>query len=137
MTPVGRHLTSAGGRIGSRADGLLQHLERRDPQSQTQSAVAIIEIEPIVAGTQRHGSGHLHRLMPRAANLKKDAILPLQSDFPVVQTPGGVHDPKRAYQFVGLKPFDLPFRAEWLSGYGNSHAQPDPPLASRLAASSV
>jgi hypothetical protein len=75
--------------------------------------------------------------MARAADLKIDAVLPLQRHFPVVETPGGVHNSKSANQFVGLKPLDLALGADCLSGYGNSHAQPAPPMASRLAALSV
>ena len=51
------------GSVGG-AHGLQQHLVRRDAQGQAQRAIAIVRIEPIVAGAQHHAGGHLDGLVP-------------------------------------------------------------------------
>ena len=57
------HLTSAGRRIGRRSHGLQHHFVRCDAQRQGQRAVAIIGIEPVVAGAQHEPRGNLDGLM--------------------------------------------------------------------------
>src|ERR1035441_9102737 len=100
MPPVRRHLASATGGVRRRAHRLLQHLARRHPERETQSAVAIVRIEPIVRGAHRHPRRHLDRLMPGAGNLEVDAVLPLQRHFAVVQPPRCVHQAEGADEVV-------------------------------------
>ena len=82
--PVRGHLASAGIRIGRRSHGPQQHLLGRDAQHQTQRAVAIVKIKPIMPRPQNQPRGGLHGLVSGAADLKKDAILPFQQNLPVV-----------------------------------------------------
>ena len=98
MSPVRRHLPPAGCRVGRRAHRLLQHFVRRDAERETQRAIAVIRIEPIVARAQHHARGHLHGLVARARNLEVDAVLALQRHFAVVQPPRGMHEPEGADQ---------------------------------------
>src|SRR5207237_9057102 len=58
---------------------------------ETQGAVAIVEIEPIVSGLQREGRGDADGFVSRAGDLEEDAVLPLELDFLVVQSPGQQH----------------------------------------------
>ena len=48
--PVRGHLTAAGTGIVGRADGSEQHFIRRRAQGETQRAVAVVGIEPVIAG---------------------------------------------------------------------------------------
>ncbi len=90
---MGRHLAPAAGRVGGRAYGLQHHLLWSDAQRQAQGAVAVIGEKPVVAGPQRQRRTHLQRFVPRAGNLKKDLLLPLEKDFAVVDTAGESHQP--------------------------------------------
>src|SRR3984893_4999504 len=51
--PVRGHLAAAGTGIVGRADGTEQHLVRSCAQGETQGAIAVIGIEPVVGGLQR------------------------------------------------------------------------------------
>ena len=84
-SPMRGHLPAAGSRVGRRAHRLQQHFLGRHAQRQAKRAVAIIRIKPIVPGLNDKAGRDLHRLMPRAADLKKDPVLALQQDFAVVQ----------------------------------------------------
>lgn len=88
---MGRHLAAARSRIGGRSHGAQQHLLGCDTQHQGQSAIAVVQVKPIMRGPENQASRHLHGFVSRAANLEKNAILPLQQDFPVVQAARHVH----------------------------------------------
>ncbi len=126
VPPVGGHLPAAGGRVGGRAHRLLQHLERGYPQGQAQRAVAIIKVEPIVAGAQHHAGRHLHRLVSGAADLKEDPVLALQRHFAVIQPPRGVHDAKRADQLLGIEAFVAGGSRSMLRRRGHRRESPRP-----------
>src|SRR5207253_776830 len=57
-------------------------------------AIAIVWIEPVVAGLQTHGGGDQNRFMTSAADLKEDAILTLHLNLFVVELPRQVHRAK-------------------------------------------
>ena len=52
MTPVRRHLTPAGVGVVLGAHRREQHLERGHAERQAQRAVAVVRVEPVVAGAQ-------------------------------------------------------------------------------------
>ena len=105
IRPVRRHLPPARTGIVRRPHALQQHLVRSRPQRQAKRAVPIIRIEPVVLRFQREPRCHSHRFMPRARNLKKDFLLPLQQDLAVVHPSRGEHDAIR---------IDQPFAAQAL-----------------------
>ena len=80
--PVRRHLPSAVARVACRADAGEQHVERRHPELQRQRAVAIVGMEPVVAGPERQARGDEHGLMAGAADLKEDPVLVAQAGSP-------------------------------------------------------
>src|SRR5439155_9718580 len=86
--------------------GLLQHLVRRDAQSQAQGAVAIVRIEPIVAGSHRHRGSDLHGFVTRTADLKINAALAFERDLAVIQAPGRVYQAEGANQLLRSQPFE-------------------------------
>ncbi len=134
MPPVRRHLPPARGRIGGRAGGLLQHFVRRHAQRQAQGAVAVVRIDPILAGAQRHARGHLERFVPGAADLEEDPVLPLQRHFPVVQPAGSVHQAEGADELFRREPFEaLIARVVGRRGCNRSHVRvlPDNSVARR------
>ena len=73
-----RHLASAGGGIFRRADRGEEHFLGGDAEGEAQGAVAIVGVDPILAGAQRHRGGHLHGFVSGAADLEIDAILALE-----------------------------------------------------------
>jgi hypothetical protein len=104
MSPVRGHLSAAGCRIFGGAHGLLQHFVGSDAQRKAQRAVAIVEVQPVVALAQGHSGSDLHGLVAGAANLEEDPVLPLERDFPIVQPASSVHEAKRPNQIFLLKP---------------------------------
>ena len=54
-------------------------------------AVAVIKVEPIVRRPENQSSRRLHRLMSRTADLKVDAVLPLEQDLAIVQPTRHIH----------------------------------------------
>ena len=63
-----------------------QHLERRDAELQAQRAIAIVGMEPVVAGLEREAGGDQHRFVTGAADLEEGAALVLELDLLVVET---------------------------------------------------
>jgi hypothetical protein len=51
-----------------------------------------------------HSRRHLYRLVAGAAGLKEDFILPLESDFAIIQPPRCVYDPIRPDQLLRIQP---------------------------------
>src|SRR5260370_666159 len=103
-SPVGGHLAAAGGRIRCGADGGEQHLGCGDAERQAQRAIAVIGVDPILAGTQGQRRGHLYSLVTGAADLKKDAVLAFEGDLPIVEPPGKVHDAEGTDQGLRIQP---------------------------------
>jgi hypothetical protein len=60
--------------------------------------------------------------MAGPADLEEDAILALERDFAIIQTPRGLHDTEGVDQLVGLQ--TVPFGGSGLagSGYGGQYA---------------
>jgi hypothetical protein len=78
IAPVGGHLAAAAGHIACGSDGLQQHFLNRIAQSEAERAIAIVGIEPVIAGLERHACGHQQGLMACTGDLKKDLLLPFQ-----------------------------------------------------------
>ena len=85
VSPVRGHLAAAGVGIVGRADGFQQLLIRRHAQRQAERAVAIIGIEPVVAGPQHHAGGDQQGLMSGAGDLEENLLLALEQDLAVVE----------------------------------------------------
>ena len=64
--PVGGHLAAAGGGISGGADALEEHHFRGDAEGEGKRAVAVVEMEPIVAGTEGETGGALDGLVAGA-----------------------------------------------------------------------
>ena len=62
-----------------------EHVERRHAELQAERAVAIVRIEPVVAGFQREAGGDENGLVAGAADLEEDLALVLELDFLVVE----------------------------------------------------
>ena len=88
--PVRGHLPSRGGRVVLRADGLEEHLVGGHPELQAEGPVAVVELEPVVAGPGDHPGGRRDRLVAGAVDLEVDLVLPLELDLLVVDPPGEV-----------------------------------------------
>ncbi len=85
VAPVRGHLPAARGRVVLRADGLQQHLVRRDAEGEAERPVTVVGEEPVVAGPERARRRDEHRLVPGAADLEEDLALVLELDLLVVQ----------------------------------------------------
>jgi hypothetical protein len=88
--PVRRHLPPGGRRIIFGSDRLEEHLVGRDPELETQGPVAVVEVEPVVAGAGNHARRRRDGLVAGAADLEVDLVLPLELDLLVVDPPGEV-----------------------------------------------
>ena len=109
---MGRHLASAGAGIVFRADGLEKSVEGRDTEHEAESAVAIVGVEPVHAGTQKKTGSGSDRFVTRARDLEVDFALALELDFAVVQPPREIHravqtDKRVTVQAVVLGRFQL------------------------------
>ena len=89
--PMGGHLAATRAGIGRRSHRTQQRLLGRDAQHQAQGAIAIVRVEPVVAGPQNQARGSLHGLVSGAANLEENSILPLQQNLPIVKAARHVH----------------------------------------------
>src|SRR5258706_11640334 len=56
-----------------------------------------------MTGTQRESGRRLDGLVPGPAHLKKDFVLSLEQDLPVIHAPRKIHVPKRADQIVSFE----------------------------------
>ncbi len=95
------HLPATGAGIVSRAHGVQEHFVRSGTQRETERAVPIVRIEPVVTRLQGKSRGHAHRFMPRAGDLEEDLLLTLEHDLPIVDAPGGEHDAISFNQLLG------------------------------------
>ena len=100
---MGRHLTTTRCGIFGGPDGLKQHFVGRDTQGKAQGAIAIVGVNPIVAGAQAQAGGHFDGFVPRSADLEKDAILALKGNLPIVQAAGRLHDAEGRNELLGLE----------------------------------
>ena len=111
VTPVRRHLPPAGIRIVFRADGAQQHLERRHAELQAERAIAIVGIEPVVAGAQVHSRGSQHGFVSGATDLEKDQALVLELNLLVVDAARQQHRAVGPQQLVACETAPLRARA--------------------------
>ena len=100
VAPVRRHLSAAAGRIVLGADGGEEHFVRRHAEGQAKRAIAIVRIEPVVAGAQLQAGGHEHGFVSGAADLEKDVALVLELDFLVVDPARQEHGAVDHQQFL-------------------------------------
>ncbi len=91
MSPVRGHLATVRVGICFGADSGEQLFERRHSQLQTECAIAIVRIEPVVTRFQDDACGNKHRLMTRTADLEEDPVLSLHLDLFVVDTTRQIH----------------------------------------------
>ena len=84
VSPVRRHLATAGGRIVGSPNALQQHLKRRHAQHQAQSPIAIIRIKPVICRLKDQSGGHEQSFMAGTRDLEKNLLLPLQEDLAIV-----------------------------------------------------
>ncbi len=116
MSPVRRHLASAGVWVGLRANRAEQHFKRRHAKLQTQGAVAVVSVKPIIARTERKPRRRQDGFMSGAADLKKNFILSLELNFLVVNAPGEIH--RAIYPDELLRLESVIFLQQWLSVHG-------------------
>src|SRR3989454_10094492 len=74
VAPVGRHLAAPRVGILGRTDRREEHLRGGHAEAETERAVAIVGIEPIVCGAEHSPSGHQHALVSRAGDLEEDLV---------------------------------------------------------------
>ena len=107
MAPVRRHLTPARRGIIFRSDSGEQHLVRRHADGEAQRAVAIIGVEPVVAGFELHAGGDENGLVAGTADLEVDQALVLELNFLVVDTPRQDHRPIRSEKVLTAEPMGI------------------------------
>src|SRR5439155_6297864 len=69
-----------------RADGRVQHFGRGHAELQAQSAVAVIQVEPVVRRSHDQTGRYEDRLVAGAGYLEENLVLPLELDFFVIQS---------------------------------------------------
>ncbi len=107
VSPMGGHLAAAGvGVIGS-SDRLQQLLVRRHAQREAERAVAIVGIEPVVAGAQRQSGSDQQCFVSGTGDLEVDLLLALEQDLAIIQLARQVHQPIDIDQLLRREPFVL------------------------------
>ena len=85
--------------------------ERGHAEGQAQRAVAVIGMEPVVAGFEEHARRDEHCLMTGPANLKKNQALIFELDFLVVQPPRHDHRAVGAKEVFGREALQIDGRS--------------------------
>src|SRR6202165_5893657 len=98
--PVRGHLAAAGTGIVGRADSAEQHFVGSGAQGETQGAVAVIRIEPVVGWLQRKSRSDAHGFVAGAGDLEENLLLPLEQDLAVVHAARGEHYAVRINQLL-------------------------------------
>src|SRR5260370_1131529 len=88
MAPVRGHLAATGGGVVFGADGLQESFQRGDAKHQAESAVAVVRVEPIDAGTKKEAHGGGDGFVAGAGNLEENFILALELNFAVGEWTG-------------------------------------------------
>ena len=91
VAPVRGHLSSAVARVERRADAGEQHLERGHAELKAERPIAVVRMEPVVAGLEGHPGSDLHGFVAGAADLEEDAALVAELDLLVVELPRSEH----------------------------------------------
>src|ERR1022692_2288883 len=105
IAAVGGHLASARTGVVGLPNPLQKHVVRLDPERQTQRAIPIIRVEPVIPPFHCQASGYANALMPCPGHLEIDLLLALEQDFPVVNPPGGVDDAVGLDELLARKSF--------------------------------
>src|SRR4051794_18591998 len=100
MSPVRRHLTTVRVRISFGPDRRKELLEGRHAELQTESAITVVGIEPVVSGPQGHPGGDQHRFVARAADLKENLVLSFELNLFIVEAAGQIHRPINSYHLL-------------------------------------
>src|SRR5688572_25358159 len=103
MSPVRRHLAATARGIVGGADGLEQMLVRRHAERLAERAIAVVEIEPVGAGTQMCCDGDLNRFVPRTRDLEEDLVLALEQNLLIVGATCRVHRAVHRNQLLSTK----------------------------------
>jgi len=99
--PVAGHLAATAHGVGSGTDGLEKHLFLGDAEGEGQSAIAIVEMEPVETGFAGHTGGDLDCFVASGRDLEVDLILAFEKDLAVVNATTEIHQAVGAKQFVG------------------------------------
>ena len=103
VSPVRRHLSPARVGVGGRAHGRVQHFRCRHPELEAKRAIAIVQVEPVVAGLEQEAAGGGHGFVPRARDLEEDLVLSLELNLLVVQPARQEHGAIGADELVAGK----------------------------------
>ncbi len=101
---MGRHLAASGTGIARGSNSLEQHVFRRHPKSERQTAIAVIRKDPVVPGPGDESCGDLNRLVACRTDLEEDLVLPLEQDFAVVQAARKIHEAEGLKQSLTGEP---------------------------------
>ena len=104
IRPVRRHLPPAARHILRRAHRLHHLLFHGISQRQAKCAISVVWKEPVISRPQRHPRRHQQRLMPRARDLEKYLLLPLQHNLAIVRPPRKIHQPVELHQLFPRHP---------------------------------
>src|SRR5882724_2027333 len=85
VAPVGGHLPAAGTEVILCSDCREKVLQGSYPKHQAKSAVAIIGIKPVDAGTEEESHDGSNCFVPGAGNLKIDLVLALELDLAFIE----------------------------------------------------
>src|SRR5436190_11831485 len=77
--------------IGSSANRGLQLFERRHAELETERAIAVVGIKPIIARLQSHAGRNQNCFVSGAADLKENLVLVLELDLLVVKPARKIH----------------------------------------------
>ena len=102
MAPVRWHLPAARVGILGGADRREEHLRRGHAETETERAIAIVGIEPVVGGAEGFARSHQDSFVPGARDLEEDLVLALELDFLVVDASRQEHQPIHLEQ-IGLR----------------------------------
>jgi hypothetical protein len=89
--------------VGLGPDGGEELFERGHAELEAEGAVAVVGVEPVVAGAHGEAGGGEHGLVARARNLEEDFVLPLELNLLVVEPPREVHRPVDAQHLVAAQ----------------------------------
>src|SRR5256885_1478628 len=78
------HLPAARRRIHRCSGSFVEHLSWRHTQLQTQRAITVVGVEPIVRGLQDYPRGRKNSFVARPRYLKEDLVLSLELHFLVI-----------------------------------------------------
>ena len=85
------HLAPARVGVYCGANRTVEHLVRGHPQHQTERAITVVRVKPVVRRAEHQSGGDEDRFVSGPGNLEKDLVLPLELDLLVVDTARQVH----------------------------------------------